>query len=93
MTRRPPSLLALLLPALGCGSPSPPEANVPPPPQHVARVHRARCGGCHVRVEPGERTRPELEAALSRHHKRVRLSDEDWGKMIDYLARPVPPAL
>ena len=40
------------------------------------------------RVEPGERTRAELEAALSRHHKRVHLTEEQWGEMVDYLAAP-----
>ncbi len=52
----------------------------------IARVHRARCGSCHVRVEPGERTRAQLEAALAGHRKRVHLSEADWALMVDYLA-------
>jgi hypothetical protein len=39
-----------------------------------------------VRVEPGERTRAQLEAALTRHRKRVQLSEGDWALMVDYLA-------
>jgi hypothetical protein len=52
----------------------------------VARVHRTKCGACHVRVEPGERTRAELESALARHRPRVRMSEDEWGRMVDYLA-------
>ena len=52
----------------------------------VAQIHRAKCGVCHTRVEPGQRTRAELEAAFPRHRKRVRLSEDEWGRMIDYLA-------
>jgi hypothetical protein len=82
---------ALLLVAfsgtLGC-APSPSDVGVPEssPLAHVAHVHRARCGSCHARVEPGGRTRAELEVAFTRHHARVHLSEEQWGQMIDYLA-------
>ena len=62
------------------------EAESPAPASAIARVHKSRCGACHVRVEPGERTRAELEVALARHHKRVHLTDEQWQAMIDYLA-------
>ena len=71
--------------ALACGGLPPsgrPEAG-----GRVARVHRARCGACHTRVEPGERTREELETALERHHNRVRLAENEWGAMVDYLAK------
>ncbi len=68
--------------SLGCGGGSGAGSAGPP----IARVHRARCGSCHVRVEPGERTRVQLEAALARHRKRVHLSEGDWALMVDYLA-------
>ena len=61
------------------------EANAPAQSE-IARIHRARCGSCHVRVEPGERTRAQLEDALARHRKRVHLSEERWAELIDYLA-------
>lgn len=54
----------------------------------IAETHRARCGACHVHVEPGERTRAELELALARHRKRVRLTDSEWAALTDYLAAP-----
>jgi hypothetical protein len=57
-----------------------------PAPSEIARVHKSRCGSCHMRVEPGERTRAQLEDALARHHKRVHLTDEQWAQMIDYLS-------
>lgn len=52
----------------------------------IAQAHRSRCGACHLRVEPGMRTRAELEAALGRHRKRVHLTDKQWAEMVDYLA-------
>ncbi len=55
-------------------------------PSAIAHVHRARCGSCHLRVEPGERTRAQLEAAFVRHRRRVHLSEDDWARMVDYLA-------
>jgi hypothetical protein len=39
-----------------------------------------------VRVEPGERTRAQLEKAFTQHRSRVRLTEEQWGEMVDYLA-------
>ncbi len=53
----------------------------------VAEIHHASCGNCHVRVEPGERTRAQFEHALSRHHTRVKLTDTQWPILIDYLAQ------
>ena len=63
-----------------------PATGAPEPASAIARIHKSRCGACHVRVEPGERTRAELEAALSRHRKRVHLTDDQWSEMIAYLA-------
>jgi hypothetical protein len=60
------------------------------PPSVVARVHEARCGTCHARVEPGQRGRDELDTALLRHRRRVRLDEAEWREMVDYLAAPLP---
>jgi hypothetical protein len=68
-----------------CGAPSGSQANAPEP-SPIARIHKAKCGSCHVRVEPGQRTRAQLEDAFTRHHKRVRLTEEQWAQMVDYLA-------
>ncbi len=74
-----------------CGGTEPPK-NVEPKFQEVAAIHHSRCGGCHRRVERGERTRETFTAALGRHHDRVKnLSDEQWTLMVDYLSSP-PPA-
>jgi hypothetical protein len=54
--------------------------------EEIARLHRSRCGACHVRVEPGQRSREVLDAALTRHRKRVSMYEEQWAAMIDYLA-------
>jgi len=52
----------------------------------VRSIHRSRCGNCHVRVEPGTRSRAQLNDAFTRHHKRVRMNDREWASMVDYLA-------
>ncbi len=56
----------------------------------IAKLWRARCGACHVRVEPRSRSRAVIDAALSRHRKRVRLTEEQWAQLADFLA-PVEP--
>jgi hypothetical protein len=74
-----------------CGGSEPPK-NVEPKFQEIAAVHHSKCGGCHRRVERGERTREAFTAALGRHHDRVKnLTDDQWALMIDYLSSP-PPA-
>jgi hypothetical protein len=68
--------------------------NAPPEPTGphaaIAKVHRAHCGACHTRVDPGQRTRAPLEAALAHHHNRVHLTDAEWKEMVDYLAADRP---
>jgi len=79
---------AVLLAVAACGGANPEPAGSTPEMSAIAHKHRSRCGACHTRVEPGERTREQLEAALARHHKRVRLTEEQWAAMIEYLAAP-----
>ena len=38
--------------------------------------------------EPQSRPRSEVAAARLRHRNRVRLTDEEWDMMIDYLGTP-----
>jgi hypothetical protein len=64
------------------------EASAVGHPSAIARIHRSRCGACHLRVEPGTRSRATLEAALARHVDRVHLDKSDWSAMLDYLAPP-----
>ena len=61
--------------------------SVPPKYVEVAKIHHSSCGACHARVEPGERTREHLEKALAKHHSRVKMTDEQWAQLIDYLSR------
>ena len=56
------------------------------PVRDVRAIHKSRCGNCHVRVEPGTRTKAQLEAAFTRHHTRVKMNDAEWASMVDYLA-------
>jgi cytochrome c2 len=52
----------------------------------MAELHTRKCGACHTVPEPRTRSRPHLEDALARHRKRVRLTEEQWHAMIEYLA-------
>ncbi len=62
----------------------------PQPP--VAKIWAARCGSCHVRVEPGTRDRGTLETALKRHRVRVKMDEAQWASLVDFLAaRPDAP--
>jgi hypothetical protein len=93
------SCVAPLLVALGCAAA--PSAVVTPPPasagatpgatSEIGELHRARCGACHVRVEPGARSREALTVALARHRARVHLGEAQWSALIDYLAAPSGP--
>jgi hypothetical protein len=76
-----------LLAACGQGPPAsaPPGAGPEPP---IAEIHRHKCGKCHVLPEPKTRTREHLEDAFTRHRVRVHLTEEEWGQMVDYLAKP-----
>jgi hypothetical protein len=58
----------------------------PPVPGSIAETHVHKCGACHTLPAPGSRTRTYLEQAFVRHRKRVRLDDEQWREMVDYLA-------
>jgi hypothetical protein len=78
--------VAFLLVGAAC-TPSVETPVVPEPAKHVADVHRAKCGNCHVRVEPGTRSHAALESAFSRHKKRVHLSEDEWNELIEYLAQ------
>jgi hypothetical protein len=55
----------------------------------IVATYRSRCSKCHVLVEPGTHERQELRLAFARHHKRVKLTDEQWAEMIELLARKV----
>lgn len=85
----PYSLVLVLCVAAGYACAPPAQmAEVPLPLQHIAEVHRAKCGNCHVPVEPGSRPRSVLEEAFPRHRTRVHLTDDEWSQMVEYLARP-----
>jgi len=75
--------LALTACAPAASAPAP---DVKPELRPIAAMHASKCGACHVRPEPRTRTREHLEEAFSRHRKRVRLSEDEWARMVDYLA-------
>jgi hypothetical protein len=85
---------ALLLAACGPGpGPSTPAAGassavVPPPePPGIAAIWKKQCATCHSLVQPGTHDRESLTAALVPHRSRVKLREEQWGEMVDFLAR------
>jgi len=54
----------------------------------IASIHARKCAGCHMPPEPQSRTRSDVVSARTRHRNRVRLTDEEWEAMTDYLATP-----
>lgn len=86
MTRSLASLIAAFAILAGCGAAQPPRSS--PGTARIASIHQAKCGSCHLIVDPGTRSRATLESALARHHSRVRLDEEDWATLVDYLATP-----
>ena len=79
-------LIALTLSMSACGAPDASTSPAASPEPAIAAAHRARCGGCHVRVDPGARSRDALTVALLRHRARVHLTEAQWTAMVDYLA-------
>ena len=77
--------------AFACG-PAAPAASVEPRFAEVAAIHHSKCGACHKRVEPGQRTRAQLEEALKPHRRRVPMSEENWALLVDYLAADTAPS-
>jgi hypothetical protein len=74
--------------AVGCGG-SGPGAASPEGASSAEALNKAKCGACHVPRDPGDHTKAELEPILQKHkdEKRANLSDDDWAKLTDYLAK------
>jgi hypothetical protein len=82
--------LAAVVVAIGLVGCSPPADSSSHPP--IEATYKARCGSCHQRIEPGSHSREQLEAAFGRHRNRLRLTEAQWGQMVDFLAAPEAPA-
>jgi hypothetical protein len=54
--------------------------------EHIASIHRSKCGSCHAPVGPGSLQHDEAEAAMLRHRRRAKLSERDWADMVDFLS-------
>jgi hypothetical protein len=54
--------------------------------QEAERLWKGKCGACHVRVPPGTRSRGTIEAAATRHRKRVRMTEPQWANLVEFLA-------
>ena len=80
------ALAATLSACAGASGPAP-IASSSENPSGAASVWKSKCGACHVPVEPGSRQRSELETALQRHRKRVRLSEDQWSGLVDFLSQ------
>ena len=83
LSARRGALAAACVALWGCGAPAGEPRAVEPP---IVAVWRARCGGCHVPIQPGERSAVALRTAAKRHEKRVRLSPAQWDDLIAWLA-------
>ena len=90
----------LVLAVTGCTSGTPPRAAQGPAkpaisdaPEgdaihtEIAALHRRKCGNCHTRVEPGALPRAAIEAAMLRHRRRAKLTEEQWAELVEFLSR------
>jgi hypothetical protein len=81
------ALASICVAAGGFAACGPPPKPIDPKFAEVAQIHHAKCGRCHKRVEPGEKSRVRLETALKKHRKRVpALTEPQWGLLVDFLA-------
>ena len=79
--------LTLLLP-ISCANPAPAGKVAGRVELPIMHIYHSRCGACHVPVEPGTRTSAELQLALAKHRKRVRLTELQWAELTKALAAP-----
>lgn len=71
----------------GCAS-SPRGTAATPPQRAIASIYKSKCGTCHLRVEPGARTREVFHAAIGRHKSRLHLSNAQLAEMEEFLSAP-----
>ena len=60
----------------------------PVSPRAAQALWRAKCGACHLPVEPGSRGREAVVATMARHRKRLSLREDQWAAVTDFLAPP-----
>jgi mono/diheme cytochrome c family protein len=88
--------LALFAAVAGCGS-TPATVHAPSTPasaawsgsgspDHILAVYQSHCGSCHRPVPPGSEPSDRLDAELSRHRKRARLTEQEWAGLGALLA-------
>jgi len=82
------TLLAVAPLLAACASGTPHTAAHEGGERAIASIHARKCANCHMPPEPQSRTRSEVVSARGRHRNRVRLTDEEWDAMTDYLAAP-----
>jgi hypothetical protein len=89
----------LVASAIGCGTPGvaasssvsnsgAQSSGASPDRAHIVAVYQSHCGACHRPVVPGSEPNDRLEAELTKHHKRTRLSEAEWAGLDAFLARP-----
>jgi hypothetical protein len=67
---------------------TPQVAGATPDREHIVAVYRSHCGACHRPVAPGSEPSDRLQAELTIHHKRARLTEAEWAGLGAFLARP-----
>ncbi|HLK92554.1 MAG TPA: hypothetical protein VKZ18_21850 [Polyangia bacterium] len=55
---------------------------------HIVAIYQSHCGACHRPVAPGSEPNDRLQAELTIHHQRARLSEAEWAGLGAFLARP-----
>ena len=79
----------VLICAVGCGgAPTQEHPDSADSTSIVMAIYAAHCGACHEPVAPKSRTRVELSRALTKHRRRVRMTEKQWGELVTALAAP-----
>lgn len=79
--------LAVLAQACAGGSPGRTQDGTAQRADEAKAIRARACARCHAPPKPSRHSRAELEVILDRHRTRARLTPEEWGSLVDLLAR------
>jgi cytochrome c5 len=79
----------LVLGVIGCGGTidSTPGGSTRQSGAAGADIWTSKCGACHERPQPKLRSRSYITDAMSRHHRRVSLDEDEWAAVIEFMSK------
>ncbi len=76
--------------SVGCGGASEAALTTPTAASFdPGATNASKCGGCHAPHDPGDFERAHIEKMFKVHkaERRAALTEDQWAKMVDYLAK------